>query len=261
MVSAGYDELRSAVDYYSFRKAIQRKGTANIILGIIGIIFGFIWMLESTINVILVLLGLIVLGIGIWARTKPTANSLLFSGIALCIMGAWNAVVTVLNIIAFAMDPYGAGIGWAPLGIFWAAVQFAVAIDAFNRYRRYTAAPVNEFDKDWLKRVEATVNPVVRADPKKEDDVIEFRKPGVWTTTIWKGKLTSPYGIIASTKGDDIFIIKPEEVSVDDQGRFRLSQFRRANLTIKGNNFKGMMPAESITRLQYWKNPTRVINA
>jgi hypothetical protein len=256
---ANYQDLKPAAAYYSFRKAVQGKGTVNIILGILGIVSGFLWSLYSLINMILILLGIILLAIGIWARIKPTANSLLFSGIALCIMGAWNAVVTVLNILSFAIDPYTGGVGFTIGGLFWAIVQLSLAVEVFNRYRKVTNSQINVFDDEWLKKVENAVKPVINANPKNEDDVIEFRMQGMLTNPIWKGKLTNPFGIIVSKSRDDIFIVTPNDVNVEDQGRFRLTKFRKADLTIDGRTYRGMMPPESVTRLQYWKNPTKVV--
>ncbi len=229
-------------------------------LGIVGIIFGLFYTLAfSEINIILVLLGFVLLGIGIWARVKPTASSLIFAGIALCIMGAWNAVTFVLNIIAFVADPGSGAFGIFP-GAIWAAVLIGMGIEAFNRYRRVQTSLLKDFTKEELQRVEDIAKPVMRADPKKEDDVFLFTKPGTWTSSIWKGKLTRPYGVIASQSGDDIFIVSPEEVNVEDKGKFRLTKLRKVSLTIKGTKFDGAMPPESITRIQYWKNPTRVIS-
>ena len=255
-LSAQYQELREPAAYYSFLKTVKGKGNVNIVLGIIGIVLGLIFTLMEPINVILVILGILLVGIGIWAKVKPTSTSLLFAGIGLCIMGAWNAVVTLLNIVAFIANP-AIGTGWSPVAIVWAVVQISLGIDVFNRYRRFTTTPINRFDEQWLKKVEETIRPVTHADPNRENDVIEFRRQTVWTPSVWKGKLTKPYGIIASTSGDDVFIVTPDEVNVIDTGKFR--KFRKASLIINGTTFNGVMPPESIIRLQYWKNPTRVV--
>jgi hypothetical protein len=258
MQSAQNQELKQAADYYAFKKTVQGKGNVNIALGIIGIVLGFFYTLINPINIILVLLGVLILVIGIWAKIRPTTSSLLFAGIGLCIMGAWNAVIVVINIIAFAADPLS-GIGWSPVGIVWSWVQISLGVDVFNRYRRTIGTPVREFNNDWLKRVEETISPVIHGDPNKENDVIEFKKQTVWMYATWKGKLTHPYGMIAPTRGDDIFFVTPEEVEVVDKGKFR--KVSKAWLIINGKTYKGTMTPQSITRLQYWKNPTKVIPA
>ena len=174
-------------------------------------------------------------------------------------MGAWNAVTFIMNIVSFIADPGSGAFGIVP-GAIWAAILIGMGIETFSRYRRAQTSVLKEFTKEEMQGVEDLAKPVMRADPKTEDDVFLFTKPGTWTSSIWKGKLTKPYGIIASTSGDDIFIVSPDEVNVEDQGRFRLSKLRKVRLTIKGNAFNGAMPPESITRIQYWKNPTRVVS-
>ena len=254
METKDMDELQKAADYYAFRKSVQSKGTASIVLGILGILFGLLYVIVmSPVNLVLVFLGIILLAVGFWTKIKPNAQSLLISGVGLCIMGAWNLVVVLINFAMMFANP-GAFVGFSPLGIFWAGILFIWGVEAFNRYRRFSLNPVNRPDKEWLKRVEDVIKPIQRGNMQKDSSVIEFKRQGGWSGVQWKGQLSQPYGVVTSVKGDDIFLVKPDEMAVEETGKSRGQ--KKVRLKIKGSVHKGIMNQESINRIDLWKNAT-----
>ena len=170
MNTAKVAELIPAANYYSFRKSVKSKGTANIIFGIISIILGAIYAVAlSPINVLLVLIGIFLLAVGIWAKVNQSLSSLLLSGIALLVLGAWNIVVFFLNVvIMFSAAAQGDTSYIGPIGIIWGGVQIVFAVDAFNRYRRYSANPVVKPTDEALRNVDAAIKPVISANFKNE---------------------------------------------------------------------------------------------
>jgi TRAP-type C4-dicarboxylate transport system permease large subunit len=96
------NELQKTADYYVFQKAVRTSWRSCIILGVIGVIFGFIFTrIFSPINLIMVPIGLLLIIAGIRSRVTTKLNSLLLSGIALTASGIWIIIIAVINFFAF----------------------------------------------------------------------------------------------------------------------------------------------------------------
>lgn len=256
METKDMDELQKTADYYAFRKSLKRKGIANIILGIIGIVFGLLYtVLWHPANVVLILIGIFILIVGIWSLIVPRLKSLLYSGVALCVVGAWNVVVSLINmVVLFTNFPYGSP--WAPLGFIWAGIQLAWGTDAISRYRRLSAVSLEKPTNDMLKKLEGIINPVINSNAEKEKDIIQFRKQGGWAGSVWKGKLSRAHGILTSKGKGDIFFVRPEDFDITLRGRAGLSKFQKASFRIRGFNYKGTIEPAYMQRYESWKQST-----
>ena len=98
MDTAVYTKLTAAAKYRGFKNSVEGFGIVDILFGILCIVAGIVYALVlSPVNIILVLIGMLLIGIGIWAVQKQSLNSLLFSDISLLVLGSWNLVVCFLN--------------------------------------------------------------------------------------------------------------------------------------------------------------------
>jgi hypothetical protein len=246
-------ELSLAARYYAFIKSTKGKSTVNIILGILGIVLGLFYaMVMNPINLILVLIGAFLLSVGIWAKAKPTLNSLLFSGIALMVIGGWNFVVFILNfidVIASFPDVTGFGVGWV-FGAFWGGLQITWGNDALQKYRRYSLNPAIRPSPELLKQVEETIKPVLSANLANEE-IIQFTTQGGYNGCVWRGKLDKPVAILSSKAGDDIHFVSPQELQITQTGKFR--KLLKVSFRINGQTYKGTITPISFERYENWK--------
>jgi hypothetical protein len=82
------------------RKTIRNTGIAAIIWGLINLSVGLAIIRVNILNVGVVGLGLLMLGTGIAALTKPSLHSLLAAAVVSILLLGWNFSVTVLNSMA-----------------------------------------------------------------------------------------------------------------------------------------------------------------
>lgn len=251
-------ELQKAADYYSLKNSSKGKATPNIVWGIINIVLGLFFMLENPVNIVLVFIGIFMLAIGIWSRVAQQLNNLLLDGIALCVAGAWNIVVTILNIvITISVISQGGEPGFAGVAVVAAGWQIMLGIDAFNKYRRYSGVSPQNPGKEMMARIDQITKPVITANANTEKDIILFNKQGTWTPTVWAGKLCNPgtCSIFTSAKRDDIFFLRPDEVEIQQTGKFR--KLLKANFSIRGFKFKGTIHPVYLERYEAWKKATQ----
>jgi hypothetical protein len=244
-------ELQKAADYYAFLKSVKGKAVPNIIWGVINIIWGLIAMFGmSTVNIVLVLIGVFLLAVGVWSLVTQTLNILLFEGISLCILAGWNIVISILN---FATTIASGGSYIGPIGIMWAVWQIAWGIDAFTRYRRFSSIQLERPSKEMLQTIERISKPVMKANFKKEPDIIQFNRQSAWTPSVWKGKLNvrGVYSIITSKNGDDVFLVYPQDIEITQSGKFR--KLLKASLKVRGLSFQGTIDPMSFQRYEAWK--------
>jgi hypothetical protein len=244
-------EMQKAADYYSMKNSVKGKATPNIIWGVLNIIWGLIATVAmSPINAILVLIGFFLLCIGVWSRVKQTPTHLLFAGIALIILAAWNIVISIMNI---GITIASGGSYFGPIGIIWAVWQLALGIDAFNKYRRYAVISPQNPGEEMLRKIDQITKPVINANTKTATDIIQFNKPGMWSASIWKGKLftVGTCSIITSQNRNDIFFVQPEDVQISQTGKFR--KLLKATFNFRGFKFNGTIDPTYFERYEAWK--------
>ncbi|HSC77053.1 MAG TPA: hypothetical protein VLB32_00700, partial [Candidatus Acidoferrales bacterium] len=80
-------ELQRAADFRTVRKTLRPAAFGSIVFGVIAIGMGIASLEDSPVNAVLVLLGLGLLGEGIWILVQPTPVGMIVDGIALCLLG------------------------------------------------------------------------------------------------------------------------------------------------------------------------------
>ncbi len=108
-------------------KRLKSGGIGSIIFGIIAIAFGLASAGQNPINAGLAVIGLFLLAEGIWLLASPQPIGLIVDGIALCVLGIWNMMITIYN-----TSHAGGGGGFAILGI----MQIVWGIQSFRHYHQ-----------------------------------------------------------------------------------------------------------------------------
>src|SRR5882724_6599066 len=79
------------------RKTIRTVGIGGIIWGLINLGIGVVALRATWLNGGLVLLGLLMLGTGIYAMARPSLTALLMEAIVSVLLFCWNVGITILN--------------------------------------------------------------------------------------------------------------------------------------------------------------------
>lgn len=90
------------------RKLIMNIGLGGILWGLLNIVIGLLAMQDALLNAGISVLGLLMLGTGLYAHWRPSLGVLLAEMIVTVLLLLWNLGVTVLNTCAGApFDPAG----------------------------------------------------------------------------------------------------------------------------------------------------------
>src|SRR5689334_10292948 len=79
------------------RKTIRNIGIGGLIWGVFNLGLGVVALQTTWWNIGLVLLGLMMLGVGIFAMLQPTLNALLMEAIVSVLLFCWNLGISILN--------------------------------------------------------------------------------------------------------------------------------------------------------------------
>ena len=250
------NELQKTADYYASTKVVRGRWRTSVIIGVLGIISGFFYsLIFSTINVVLILIGIFLIVVGIRARIVSRLNSLLYSGIALLAMAVWNIAVPTSNVYIYFTRYVGSAM---PLTLTWGFVLGGLCLgwagETLTRYRRYSTVSSFKPSDQTLREVENLVMPVIGANVDLEHDIIEFTKLSGWTADSFKAKLGRTLVVVVSKNKSAIFFALPKDFDIVDKGRAGLTKYRKADVRIRSSKFRCRITPLSLQRYGLWKN-------
>ena len=148
------------------RKTIRYVGIAGIIWGTINTGLGAAAIFVSWLNVSLLLLGLLMLGTGIFALTRPSLAALLLEAIVSGLLFCWNVAVTVLNVTT------GHSAHVNPRGLIFPAIT------AFLFFREYyklghLKEAVSTLDAQTIQQATAVWKELFKKKVKEERQIAE----------------------------------------------------------------------------------------
>ena len=148
------------------RKTIRYIAIAGIVWGIINTGLGIIGMFITWLNAGLLLLGLLMLGTGIFALARPCLTALLMEAIVSALLFCWNVGITTLN-VATGHTPHINGHGLIFPAI--AAVLF------FREYYKlgHLEDAIRAIDGQTIQRATAICKELFKKKLKEEREVAE----------------------------------------------------------------------------------------
>ncbi|MFC2018981.1 hypothetical protein ACFLU4_03385 [Chloroflexota bacterium] len=238
---APLEELQRAADYLTLRKRLKGGGIGSILFGVIAIVMGFIFMSEDPINVILVFIGIFLLVEGIWLLRSPSPRGLVIDGVALCIIGVWNIVITIANIAA------GAG------GAAWAAVlgvlQLYWGFKSFGQSRRFATLSTGKPNEQSIAWVEDMAKSIKKANTAQSTNVIEFQMG----RKQWKAELIQDMGIFVEAAGDEVIVASRDEVQFTSKGEAAPGKSRKISCRVCNYSLDGKISPELMERYEAWR--------
>jgi hypothetical protein len=250
------NELQKTADYYASTKVVRGRWRTSVIIGVLGIVSGFFYsLIFSPINVVLILIGIFLVIVGIRARIVSRLSNLLYCGIALLAMGAWNIAVPISNVYIYFTSYTGSTM---PLTLTWGFVLGFLCLgwagENLSRYRRYSAVSSFKPSDQMLREVENLVVPVLGANVDLEHDIIEFTKLRGWTAASFKAKLSKNSAVVVSKDRSAISFVHPADFDVVDKGRAGLTKYRKVDVRIRSSKITCRMTPLSLQRYGLWKN-------
>ncbi len=244
------EELQKVVDYRLVRKNLKWPAIGSIIWGLIAIGAGFGSIEDSSIYVILGLIGAFLLVEGIWLIRAPSPRGMIVDGIALCILGVWNISVTFVW-------PTVVGAGRADWAAVLGVLQIIWGIQSFRRYRRFSGVPTQKPSEQTMKQADEIIQSVAKTKPSESKDIIQFQMTrGGFGWKSWRGKLSGDVGVFVTSSGDDAIFARRDEVDFISKGKVPISlpgKTLKVSARIGRGTFKAAMPPESMARYESWK--------
>lgn len=146
------------------RKLISNIGIGGLVWGAINTVIGIVAMQETMLNAGLVILGVMMLGTGIQAVTRPTLGVLLTETIVTILLLIWNVGIAILNFKAIgAFDPKGLIF---PLVI---AVMFANNYRKLGHLREHIAA----VEPERIKATKQMCKMLLKKKLKTEPSIVQ----------------------------------------------------------------------------------------
>jgi hypothetical protein len=232
-------DLQRAADFRTVRRALRPASIGSIIFGIIAVVIGINTLEDNSINAFLILLGLFLLGEGIWILVQPTPIGMLVDGFALCLLGAWNLLVTFLNVQAGATGPRG----FAILGLF----QIGLGIQSFRRYGRFAGSGQGAVSAEAIKRVDELVAGITQMSMNTAVDVIEFSVGA----QPWKARLRDDLGVFVAGAEEDVVLAAKSEVAIVPEEAMGDKAFK-ATFRLGGHTYTGTLSPEAYRRYEAW---------
>jgi len=239
-------QLQRAADHETIRRSVRATGIGSTVWGVINLAIG-----AGMGDVIVTMLGLALLGTGIWKWAKPSPGGLLASGITLSLIGAWNILGTVLSAAA------GSGAGpFVVLGV----LQVMWGVRYFQRWRRFSRAgdtPASEAD---VQQARVLLQALRESNPKQVGDVIEFTV-GALNAQRGRVRLMDQGVVCLLGDGDDVRVVRRAQFDVQPNGGAVLGGARKVRVRLAERTLDAVMPVESINRYETWKGGAPAVAA
>lgn len=244
---ASMEDMQKTADYRLYTNRIKKEAIGSIIFGIIAVGTGIFFF--NIFNLILMSIGLFLLTCGIWAITNPSPTSLILNGIALIIVGLWNILIPVLEMV---FGNFG-GVVWLAVGI-W---QVVMGIQSFKESKKFTRFGSWKPEGHILKEVEDIFNKIKKANPKKEDNIIEFRLTSLKENATVKGEFMGDKVVLVKLPQQTIYFLNNRELEIEIKGKVLMGKQLKMEAKIKDESNSGLIFPESYQRYEKWKNDGR----
>ena len=238
-------ELQRAANFRTVRRLLRPAGIGSILFGVIAVGVGASTLREQPLNGVLLLLGLFLLGEGIWIVASPSPAGMIVDGIALIALGGWNILVTVVN------ASQGGGGGphfFAVLGV----MQIIWGFQSFARHRRFAALPMGQPSREAMAWLDEAVKDLGATRPQDAPDCIEFRVKGAKAAPGgWKGKLFPGMALVLG--GVEVIVSGKDETEVTPQGAGASGTDLEARFALGGQTLEGTISQASLDAFRRWK--------
>jgi hypothetical protein len=237
-------ELQSASNFRLVRQTLRTAGIGSIVFGLLAMFVGFGNMMDNPLNAILGMIGLFLVGEGIWIIVSPSPKGLVVDGIFLCALGAWNIFIT-------AMNSMGGDEGYRFFGILglW---QVVWGTQSFVRYRRFSTVPTTKPADALLVEIDNVVNDIALANVKNQPDMVEIQTKSLAGKEVWKGRFVAGGVIFVEGSGPNAVFANKADVEIVKKGKVLFGKTQKIKCKLGSVRFDGTIAPLYMERLDAW---------
>lgn len=236
-------EFQGASNYMLVRKTLRSSGIGSIVFGLIAMYMGFGGMMSNPLNAILGMIGLFLVGEGIWIIVSPTPAGLIVDGISLCALGVWNILITVMTRMAGDESNL-----FAILGL-W---QIVWGTQSFVRYKRFSTMPATRPSAEVMNKIDGIVTSIAQANTKEAQDIVEIQTKSLAGKEIWKGQLLDGAAIFVEGSGPNAVFVGKKDVEIVAKGKVLTGKTLKVKCRIGNVNFDGTIAPLHWDRVKAW---------
>lgn len=239
-------QWQKAANYFLLKNTLQGRGAASIFWGLIAIGLGYYSLEINPINGILLGIGVLLFGSGVWLINVPSPAGFILDAMVFFILGLWNIVITILN-----------G-GELRFFIIIGILQIKWAFDALHSYGYFASRVTSKPPVEVLDKVEAKVKELQTAQFAQHPEVIEFVLKEKEGELPWKALLEQDKVLLIRQNGAKILFLRPEDLQLTLEATEEPKKLLPITVEIKHPDFtapqtRGKISAESWQRYEQWK--------
>lgn len=232
--------LQQVADYRTVKKTLRTSATVSVVMGAITLLLA----LVPPFSAVAAVLGLVLLGAGVWNLARPRPTGILVDGASIIVVGLFNIVGEVLTLQS---GSGGSGF-WIKVGVF----QLVFGGQAFWRYARFRDAFASPASDAELNQLDGMVTAMWKSKVKESSDLVEFTTSGFHAAQ-WKARLTDSLAVLATDGGREVKVATRDEIDIAEKGKVLIGKSLKATFTIRGKAVQGVIAPESYERFQQWK--------
>ncbi|TYQ13197.1 UNVERIFIED_CONTAM: hypothetical protein Cloal_4255 [Acetivibrio alkalicellulosi] len=223
----------------------------RVFAGVFSLIWGFFaignsitGLNDSFLNLILFPIGVLLIIEGVWRIVSPKPLILLFEGIVFAFLGAWNIIISLLNITFGDLGFFFIMIGF--FQVYWAVQDFKI-------YKKFCSKNIEKPTDDEINAMDQIINSIIKANMKLENDIIRLQVKS-FVDQIWKARLYPDKIIILIGLGSDFHIANKEDFQLIEQKMTILPKGFKVSINLNGKAYFGQISEEHFSRFKHWKN-------
>lgn len=214
----------------------------SIVFGFFAIWAGILHAGVNPLNYILVGIGVFLMAEGFIIHTRPTPVGLLLNAIGFIVVGAWNVVISILNMLAGHFSVFWLGIG---------VVQFVIAAKRINVYMRLKDQPAQ--NNPAVLEAKNLVNSIRKAKTTSSPDIIVLSTANAIDKAIWKVKLMDRSALFVHSAGSRAVVERKENVNINSPQADTNKKQLKMKASAGSLALAGTIPAGDYARFMAWK--------
>ena len=242
--------LQHAADYQVCARNLRVSGVGDIIWGVICCVLGGLMFRFQTANIVLIIFGAVLIGVGIWLVSRPTPLGMIVDGALLVMVGIWNLYINYLVLTHARVQ----GVGIGPV---IAIAQIGWGIHRLRSHSRFASAVAMQPSEANVQLLRQLVQSTLKAKTKQDPTVISFRRRSSFTAENWKARLLPEIAVFAMSIGQfggrrDALLAARDGVEISETKKKLLSRRYKLTLRVGQRTLKVVMHEQSLQRLNDW---------
>lgn len=219
--------LQQVAAYRELLRSVRRSGRENVIFALIMMVIAYFLHSRGIGRGFLVLYAILITGellVGLFKWAVPVAEGLLLDALVLA------TFVLFLGWIEFRAFQNGGGLN--PINLFFGFLLLSGTLNKLRAYGELRRLFAERPDPEHVAWFDDLVHEIQASDPVSDPLALDLP-----TRPHWKAKLLGGTAFFVSATGNTVWIAGPEDFTLRREKADRGSGYRKALLSIHGENF------------------------